>query len=159
MLPLSAGAWRTGCRDRPGAKRSQLQHVSLRTRPFLREAKPRRSIFLGCSAQKTTVPAPSLQALPYVLTFAIDGDKKAVEQTLQDASTLYRLRADPPSDGDSLARRAQADFGPLLDALWGLGFYNATLVFDVAGVPLTLGEDPARAAAAAEAIGPALPFR
>lgn len=107
--------------------------------------------FFGLFGSKETVPAPSLQALPYVLTFAIDGDKKAVEQTLQDASTLYRLRADPPSDGDSLARRAQADFGPLLDALWGLGFYNATLVFDVAGVPLTLGEDPARAAAAAEA--------
>ena len=56
--------------------------------------------FFGLFGSKETAPAPSLQALPYVLTFAIDGDKKAVEQTLQDASTLYRLRADPPSDGD-----------------------------------------------------------
>ena len=65
----------------------------------------------------------------------------------------------PPSDGDSLARRAQADFGPLLDALWGLGYYNATLVFDVAGVPLSLGEDPAGLLPLPKLIGPALPFR
>jgi translocation and assembly module TamA len=107
--------------------------------------------FFGLFVSKEAPPAPSLQALPYVLTFAVDGDKKAVEQTLQDTSTLYRLRADAPSDGDSLARRIQADFGPLLDALWGLGYYNATLVFDVAGIPLAMGDDPARAAAAAEA--------
>jgi translocation and assembly module TamA len=105
----------------------------------------------GLFGSKDTPPAVSLQSLPYALTFAIDGDKKAVEQTLQDVSTLYRLRADAPSDGDSLIRRAQTDFGPLLDALWGLGCYNGTVTFDIAGVPVKLGDDPGRAAVASEA--------
>src|SRR5690606_29021195 len=40
---------------------------------------------------------------------------------------------------------------PLLDALWGTGYYNATLSIDVAGVPITLRQAaPERAAAAAE---------
>ncbi|WP_343232592.1 autotransporter assembly complex family protein [Microvirga antarctica] len=105
----------------------------------------------GWFGSKETPPTPSAQSLPYVVTFAVEGDAKAVEQTLKDTSGLYRLRNEPPAEGDSLARRAQADFGPLLDALWGLGYYNATLSFDVAGTALTLGEDPGRAARAANA--------
>ena len=42
-----------------------------------------------------------------------------------DASSLYKLRKDAPPDGDALARRAQSDFGPIIDAMWGAGYYNA----------------------------------
>ena len=107
--------------------------------------------FFGLFGSKDTPPAPSLSALPYALAFEIVGDRKAVEEPLRDASNLYRLRSDAPSDGESLVRRAHADFGPLLDALWGLGYYNATLEFDIGGVPLRLESEPAAAARAAEA--------
>ena len=38
-----------------------------------------------------------------------DGD---AEQALRDASASYRLRQDPPPDGEGLARRLQADINP-----------------------------------------------
>ncbi|MBZ6076631.1 autotransporter assembly complex protein TamA [Microvirga puerhi] len=96
-------------------------------------------------------PAASPNALPYALAFDIAGDRKAVEQALKDASELYRLRQDAPLDGDSLARRAQADFGPMLDALWGTGYYNATLAFEIGESALTIGSDARSAARTAEA--------
>ena len=34
-------------------------------------------------------------------------------------------RDDAPPDGDSLARRAMRDFSPIVDALWGAGYYDA----------------------------------
>lgn len=95
-------------------------------------------------------PAASPSALPYVLTYDISGDRKAVEQPLKDASQLYSLRQEPPLEGDSLVRRAQADFGPMLDALWGSGYYNATLAFQVGNASLTLGGNSIAAAQAAE---------
>ncbi|QFU17478.1 autotransporter assembly complex protein TamA [Microvirga thermotolerans] len=96
-------------------------------------------------------PAASPKALPYVLTFDISGDRKAVEQPLKDASQLYRLRQEAPLEGDSLVRRAQADFGPMLDALWGTGYYNATLSYEIGGAALTIGGSPSAASRAAEA--------
>ena len=36
-----------------------------------------------------------------------------------DASSLYKLRKDAPPDGEALARRAESDLGPVIDALWG----------------------------------------
>jgi translocation and assembly module TamA len=96
-------------------------------------------------------PAATPNTLPYVLTFDIAGDRKAVEQALKNASELYRLRQDPPLEGDSLARRVEADFGPMLDALWGTGYYNATLAFDIGGAQLTIGGNSTAAARSAEA--------
>lgn len=118
---------------------------------FIERSEAQAFDFFGLFGSKETPPAASSQSLPYFLTFAIAGEKKAIEQALKDTSTLYRLRDEAPADGDSLVRRTQADFGPLLDALWGLGYYNATLVFDIAGVPVNLGDDAGRAARAAEA--------
>ena len=109
------------------------------------KAKLRRSIFLGCSARKKHRARSFPPSAPLCSDVRLSiGDKKDVEQTLQDASTSIVLRADPPSDGDSLARRAQADFGPLLDALWGLGFYNAHVRFRRGGSPV----DPGRGSGA-----------
>jgi len=106
--------------------------------------------FFGLFGSKDNPPAISPNTVPYQLTFDIAGDRKAVERSLQDASNLYRLRGDAPSDGDSLVRRAQADFGPMLDALWGLGYYNATLAFDIGGTPLGIESDPTAAIRTAE---------
>jgi translocation and assembly module TamA len=106
--------------------------------------------FFGLFGSKDNPPPVSPTTVPYALTFEIAGDRKAVEQALESASTLYRLRGDAPLDGDSLVRRAQADFGPLLDALWGLGYYNATLFFDIGGTALRLDSDPTVATRVAE---------
>ncbi|QOZ28075.1 autotransporter assembly complex family protein [Bradyrhizobium sp. CCBAU 51753] len=69
------------------------------------------------------------------------------EQVLRDASGTYRLRQEPPPDGEGLARRLQADINPLLDALWGLGHYNAEIDVTVDGVPVSLDETGLAAAA------------
>src|SRR6478609_4776319 len=76
--------------------------------------------FFGLFGSDDKPPAASQTALPYVVTFAITGDDD-VERSLKDASNLYRLRDNAPPDGDSLVRRAEADFAPLIDALWGAG--------------------------------------
>ncbi|MDX6804972.1 autotransporter assembly complex family protein [Terrihabitans rhizophilus] len=71
------------------------------------------------------VPAANPASLPYALTFET-GTATDVEQALKDASTLYRLRADPPADGEALALRARTEPQRLVDAMWGAGYYNAS---------------------------------
>jgi len=95
-------------------------------------------------------PAPSEQALSYKLEFQLPDDASDAKQSLQDASNLYRLRQEPPPDGRSLVRRAQGDLGPLLDAMWGSGYYNATVEIRVADVLVPSGADVEAAARAAE---------
>jgi translocation and assembly module TamA len=79
-------------------------------------------------------PEPSRTALPYEVTFEVRGED-GVEGSLRDASNLYKLRQDAPPDGETLVARVEADFAPLIDALWGQGFYDARVIIDVAGVP------------------------
>lgn len=99
-----------------------------------------------------TPPAASREALPYAIAFDAPGASSKLIEALREASTLYKLRQDAPPDGGSLVQRAAGDFAPLIDALWGAGYYGATVVIDVAGVPLTIKDIvAARAAAAAEA--------
>ncbi len=103
-------------------------------------------------------PAVSQQALPYALTFTASGGSSnllgssALIEPLQEASSLYRLRQDAPIDGQSLVRRAANDLAPMLDALWGAGYYNAKIEIEMAGHHLRLGRPPpAGIVAAAEA--------
>src|SRR5215207_2913350 len=90
--------------------------------------------------ESQTAPQPSPTTLPYKVDFEVKGDD-AVERALEDASNLYKLRDTPPPDGESLVQRATADFGPLIDAMWGAGYYNGRVSVVVAGVPLALGHD------------------
>ncbi len=95
-------------------------------------------------------PAASAQALPYLIEFHT-GDSSDLKDALQQASTLYRTRQEPPPDGDTLVRRAEGDLAPMIDALWGAGYYNAKVTVEVAGVPIKLGQPvPPNAARAAE---------
>jgi translocation and assembly module TamA len=103
-------------------------------------------------------PAVSQHALPYALTFKVSGGSSDLFGSstligpLQEASNLYRLRQDAPIDGQSLVRRAANDLAPMLDALWGAGYYNAKIEIEVAAHHLRLGRPPpAGIAAAAEA--------
>lgn len=94
-------------------------------------------------------PPPGPDALSYDLAFTIVGDGDGIETAIRDVSSLYRLRADAPPDADALARRAQGDLSPVVDALWGLGYYDAQVTIDVAGVSLRLGADRVDAAISA----------
>ena len=58
---------------------------------------------------------------------------------MKDASSLYSLRKDAPPDGEALARRAQSDFAPVIDALWGAGYYNAKVTIAIDGAAVAIG--------------------
>ena len=82
--------------------------------------------FFGLFGSDDTPPAVSRAAIPYTLTVEVAGDASGLKDTVRDASSLYSLRKDAPPDGEALARRAQSDFAPVIDALWGAGYYNAS---------------------------------
>ncbi|WP_375464219.1 autotransporter assembly complex family protein [uncultured Methylobacterium sp.] len=84
---------------------------------------------------------PSGAALPYDLKIQGTEDSD-LERSLEDASTLHRLRREPPPDGEGLVRRAEADLGRLPDALSGYGYYAGRVTVRIEDV--TLGSMPAR---------------
>lgn len=106
--------------------------------------------FLGLFGSDDPPPI-SATALSYRLVIeakTADGKKDSdAAQALQDASATYRLRQEPPPDGEGLARRLQADINPMLDALWGLGRYNAEIDVTIDGIAVTLDEAGLAAAA------------
>ncbi len=108
--------------------------------------------FFGLWGSDETPPPISQANIPYIVTVEVAGDDSAVKTAVRDASSLVRLRKDAPSDGEALARRAQSDFAPVIDALWGAGFYNAavTISIDAATLAIT-SNDVAAFARAAEA--------
>src|SRR5260370_30794516 len=77
--------------------------------------------FFGLFGSDETPPAVSQDALPYTVAFEAADADKALTNFLKDASSLYRLRQDPPPDGETLARPAQNDFAPPVSTLWGPG--------------------------------------
>ena len=97
--------------------------------------------FFGLFGSDEEPPLPSPEALPYQLDIDVVGAEGAITTAIRDVSTLYRLRSDAPPDADALARRAQSDLIPVIDALWGSGYYNAAVTIEVAGVPLQLGQE------------------
>src|ERR1700732_5137052 len=96
-------------------------------------------------------PDPSPSTLPYRVEFVVPGDGGS-KDTLQDSSTFYKWRQDPPPDGEALAQRLTADFAPMLDALWGSGYYNARIFASVGATQLELVQtENERVARAADA--------
>jgi translocation and assembly module TamA len=108
--------------------------------------------FFGLWGSDETPPPISQADIPYVVTVEVTGDDSAVKTAVRDASSLYRLRKDAPPDGEALARRAQSDFAPVIDALWGAGYYNAAVAISIDGAALAItSNDVAAFARAAEA--------
>jgi translocation and assembly module TamA len=96
-------------------------------------------------------PNPTPSTLPYRVEFMVHGDDD-VKDALQDSSNFYKLRQDPPPDGEALAQRLSADFAPMLDALWGSGYYDARIFVSVGATQLELGQtENERVARAADA--------
>jgi translocation and assembly module TamA len=108
--------------------------------------------FFGLFGSDDTPPPISRASIPYTLNVEVAGDQSALKDVVKDASSLYRLRKDAPPDGEALARRAETDFAPVVDALWGAGYYNAAVTIAIDGATLPIGSsDIAAFARAAEA--------
>ena len=108
--------------------------------------------FFGLFGSDDTPPPVSRAAIPYTFTVQVSGDISGLKDSVRDASSLYSLRKDAPADGEALARRAQSDFAPIIDALWGAGYYNAAVTISIDGASLTIASsDIAAFARAAEA--------
>ena len=108
--------------------------------------------FFGFFGSDDTPPPVSRASIPYTLTVQVAGDDSALKSGIRDASSLYSLRKDAPGDGEALARRAESDFGPIIDALWGAGYYNANVTISIDGATLPIASsDIAAFARAAEA--------
>ncbi|HEX2136943.1 MAG TPA: autotransporter assembly complex family protein [Microvirga sp.] len=92
-------------------------------------------------------PRVSREAVAYSVVFeGVEGDRDLL-QSLRDVSTLYRLRGEAPPDGESLARRAEADLPRLTDALWGAGYYDGRVSILVDAVSIQPGGTAVAAAA------------
>jgi translocation and assembly module TamA len=88
-------------------------------------------------------PPPSPTTLPYRVEFVTRGSDGVID-SVQDASSLFKLRHDPPSDEGALVQRINADFAPMTDALWALGYYNARFFVSIGSVTeLELGRQGA----------------
>ena len=108
--------------------------------------------FFGLFGSDDTPPPISQASIPYILTVEVAGDSSGLKDAVKDASSLYSLRKDAPADGEALARRAQSDFAPVIDALWGAGYYNAAVTISIDRATLAIGSsDIAAFARAAEA--------
>ncbi|MDP4003129.1 autotransporter assembly complex family protein [Methylobacterium sp. NEAU K] len=104
----------------------------------------------GLFGSEPEPPAPSPAALPY--NVRITGtDDSDVLRALQDISTLYRLRQEPPPDGEGLLRRAETDLPKLADVLSGYGYYQGTVAIRIDGAPVAGEAVAAPAVRAAEA--------
>lgn len=103
----------------------------------------------GLFGTEEAPPAPRADALPYAVRLQGVEDDDLLT-ALQDASTLYRLRNEPPPDAEGLLRRAEADATRLVDALWGFGHYSGAVSVRIEDVVLG-GEAAARGAVRAAA--------
>jgi translocation and assembly module TamA len=95
--------------------------------------------FFGLFGSDDTPPPVSRTAIPYSFTVQVTGGASGLKDSVKDASSLYSLRRDAPPDGEALARRAQGDFAPVIDALWGAGYYNAAVMIAIDGASLAIG--------------------
>ncbi len=105
--------------------------------------------FFGLWSSEDSSPPVSPTAISYSVAVDVAGDGRGIRNAATDASSLYRLRKDAPPDGEALARRAAGDFVPVIDALWGAGYYNATVTISLGAASLTVASSDVAAFARA----------
>jgi translocation and assembly module TamA len=107
--------------------------------------------FFGLWGWGESPPPVSRTTISYAVTVDVDGGDRGLKNAVMDASSLYQLRKDAPPDGDALARRAESDFGSIIDAMWGAGYYDAAVTISIDRADLSiLSSDIAGFARAAE---------
>ena len=107
--------------------------------------------FFELWSSDNSAPPVSRTAISYSVAIDVAGGDGGIRNAVMDASSLYKLRKDAPPDGEALARRAESDFGPVIDALWGAGYYNAAVTISLGAASLTIASsDVAAFARAAE---------
>lgn len=74
--------------------------------------------FFGLWGSDESTPPVSPTAISYARNGRRRGRRQRAQECGYTASSLYKLRKDAPRDGDALARRAENDFGPIIDAMW-----------------------------------------
>ena len=104
--------------------------------------------FFGLFGSSEAPPAPSRDALPYVVTFE-GSESGSLENDLKATSALWRLRQEPPADGDALFRRVEVDLPRLTDVVWGAGYYDGRLSIVVGNASAATGQAPSPAIARA----------
>jgi translocation and assembly module TamA len=83
-------------------------------------------------------------AQPYTLEFHVEGGERALLRAIRNASALAREERRPPPGTAGLIARARGDYGRILAALYGAGYYGGTVRILVAGAPVeTLRPDVA----------------
>ena len=94
--------------------------------------------FFGLWGSADKPPPVSRSAISYSVKIDVVGGAGGLVNSVRDASSLYKLRNDSPPDGEALARRATNDFGPIIDGLWGAGYYNASATITLGAASLTI---------------------
>src|SRR5271157_2924038 len=114
---------------------SLLIGILLGTTPFAGAA--RADWFFGLFGSSEEPPTPRPDAVSYAVEIITPDD--SLTSVLQSASNLYRLRQQPPQNGEDLARRASADLPRLVDALWAEGYYDASARATIDGHVIQMG--------------------
>ncbi len=94
--------------------------------------------FFGLWSSEDSAPQVSRTAISYSVAIDVAGGDRGIRNAVMDASSLHELRNDAPPDGEALALRAASDFAPVIDALWGVGYYNATVTISLGAASLTI---------------------
>lgn len=74
-------------------------------------------------------------AQPYTLEIAVEGADKRLAKAIREASSLAREEGRPPPGTAGLIARARGDYGRIVAALYGNGYYGGSVRISIAGVP------------------------
>ncbi len=79
-----------------------------------------------------TVVVPDAQ--PYTVTLTVAGGGRDLEKAIGNASSLVRDAKKPPPGTAGLIARARGDYGRIVAALYGRGYYGGMVAITIAGV-------------------------
>jgi translocation and assembly module TamA len=93
--------------------------------------------FLGMHFFESEKPVPSPDAQPYTVEVSVATKDSSVKDAVEAASLLYSDRDEtPPPSTPAFLSRARAEYGRILAALYGAGYYGGSISIAVAGRPL-----------------------
>ncbi len=85
--------------------------------------------FFEKSDETAVVP----DAQPYKLEIKVQGGDRSLTAAIRDASSLFRDAKRPPPGTAGLIARARGDYGRIVAALYGRGYYGGTVAITIEG--------------------------